>query len=1696
MYFSLPSSRRKPQKRSEPLPATFEPLESRLLLAAPEFASPLVDQWFATDAALTIGVDGYDADADPLTISVESDNPELSWFVPTGNRFARLHFVASDGVTDIGDIVLQLFETRSALAAGRFITLATNYVDPDTGELDPGGVPFYSDVVVHRVIPGFMMQTGDARNGDGTGGSGLGTFADEFDSELSLANAGVLAMANSGANTNDAQFFITHAGTPWLNQAHTVFGHVISGLDVLDTIVNLPRDDNDRPDDPPLLDYVEVLESDQDATVTFTAPADWAGQALVTVTLDDGQGNQTSQSFTIRPAIDNPGTFFATPDETINFIAGFHHDPAASPTLSISSSNSAATVSVDEVTNAVEITVPSNLWGMFEVTLTSTEGDFQRAEESFFVLVNGPDDPAVVGRAPAELYGTAMGIFQANDRLYVAAGTKGLEVFDTSDPANPDLLGTYYDADVIDEIRDVLVVGDIAYAANTFGGLLVLDVADPANITLIDQLDPDVGDPYNQIVTVTVVVEGDRAYVPQYANGLSIFDISDPYSITKLGRAKEIQEGLSLTSAVDVAVKGRYVYITEQALSGSQQGAIVVFDLIDPTNPRFAAGLSLPGQPWGIAVRDDMLYVPVMETGLVAINTRAPTRPRVVGQVAVTGQPWQIALLGDRAVLATNDGFALVVISDPATMMLEQRFSMPTWAQQVSISGNRIAVSDNWAGVVLLDADVLARRVVVDRRVTITDDQGVDVTISVSRAKAIAYTTGAGGGNIERLRIWPISSRASTRITTTRGQTTPIGAIEVVGSMGTLDGRTVELTGDMTVAGTISRLTLGNVDANHTITIGPRPAGDTRTAVTMTFGEVTDTSIFSETPIKSLTAVEWLDGDATADVIQAPWIGRLTTRGRRANLRLGIPGKAGDFQADLDLSGEGATRDTLASARIAGGLSNVAWDVDGSIGMLTIKGTVQDSSIDSSGPIRGITVCDWLDTDATADLIQAPWVSRLTTRGLRANARLGIVGKAGHFQANLLLDGTGARRTTLGSANVAGDLDEVLWYITGAMGRLTVKGTARDSTVRTSGDIAGITLGAASGSDFLAGMSEETYRHAHDAGDFGPTPAQIRSISIRGWRVPREDPIPKFFADSNFSAATIGSVSLLNAELLDGDEFGVFALKTGSGREIRSVRYTDQANRDNNWRWSPRDGDIYADHELVAALVGAAVQFDSPPEIRVEQDGVLILTGLRSQPVEFALGELGEAPVQLIFTVLNIGSENLTIGALTLVDNEGFEISQPPATPILPGEFTTFTLEMLTDTEGNRSATAQIDSNDPDESPFSFQVIGRVGVSEIALSRSGLDVADGEETPIPFGTVEYNATAPEQTFTITNVGEVSLTVENLVLNNNTGFEIVTYPDSSVLPGASTTFVLRMLTDTAGETSADVRFDNNDTDENPFDFQVGGEVLPPQPEIELWRWNPSGDILLADGQTAAVNYGSVGLGGDVRQRTFIIKNVGEADLEVGSIVLENNDGFFVYEQPDPVVPPGGSTGFRIRLSTDSIGQKSADVRFDNNDADENPFNFSVTAMVTPAIDSVVTDLGGGLYGYSLTIRSDDGIQASYFANMTFEGVDGSIVQMKAIIQPGVLEYEVDTDTDAAAYDGLGTPPYDMDRDSYFLGGFAAGDVMALEQSDNYYHIEAGTGVGTLLEDAELAYIACTGQVHFYGTISRQGVTYTVDGTATM
>ncbi|HDI3454362.1 TPA: peptidylprolyl isomerase [Listeria monocytogenes] len=168
--------------------------------------------------------------------------------------------IEAEMITNRGTIRIKLFPEIAPKTVENFVTHSKN--------------GYYDGLIFHRVIPEFMIQGGDP-DGRGTGGESIWgeSFEDEFSTEA-FNLRGALSMANAGPNTNGSQFFIVQkpdmpadmlgqmeqagfpveiieaykqGGTPWLDGRHTVFGHVIEGMDVVDEIANLPTGMQDKP---------------------------------------------------------------------------------------------------------------------------------------------------------------------------------------------------------------------------------------------------------------------------------------------------------------------------------------------------------------------------------------------------------------------------------------------------------------------------------------------------------------------------------------------------------------------------------------------------------------------------------------------------------------------------------------------------------------------------------------------------------------------------------------------------------------------------------------------------------------------------------------------------------------------------------------------------------------------------------------------------------------------------------------------------------------------------------------------------------------------------------------------------------------------------------------------------------------------------------------------------------------------------------------------------------------------------------------------------------------------------------------------------------------------------------------------------------------------------------------------------------
>ncbi|MGY0392892.1 peptidylprolyl isomerase [Bizionia sp. KMM 8389] len=159
-------------------------------------------------------------------------------------------------VTNKGTMVTKLFYTKVPVTVANFVALAEG-THPNVSEKFKGK-RYYDSLIFHRIINKFMIQGGDP-TGTGSGDPGY-KFTDEFHPDLKHDKPGILSMANSGPNSNGSQFFITEVPTPHLDNKHSVFGEVVIGLDVLDTISNVAvQPGNNKPIEPVIIEKLNII---------------------------------------------------------------------------------------------------------------------------------------------------------------------------------------------------------------------------------------------------------------------------------------------------------------------------------------------------------------------------------------------------------------------------------------------------------------------------------------------------------------------------------------------------------------------------------------------------------------------------------------------------------------------------------------------------------------------------------------------------------------------------------------------------------------------------------------------------------------------------------------------------------------------------------------------------------------------------------------------------------------------------------------------------------------------------------------------------------------------------------------------------------------------------------------------------------------------------------------------------------------------------------------------------------------------------------------------------------------------------------------------------------------------------------------------------------------------------------------------
>lgn len=260
------------------------------------------NQSVAIGSPIHIPINAYDPDGQPLTVTATVADPDLlEAIVLQNNRSVRFNMAG------YGDMVFELFEQRVDRPTSRMIELA------EAG--------FYDGLTLHRILDNFVLQGGDP-DGDGTGGSSLGNFSDQYHPDLQHTNTGLLSYAKSSDDTNDSQFFITEGNQQGLDFQHSIFGQLVEGEDVREGISRVAVNSaaTGDPVRPVVIDSVTVFEDTENSVVMLRPTGNGTGTTNVTFTVTDTDGNSYSQivPVTIGPDVSNAQPFLADIDPVVS----------------------------------------------------------------------------------------------------------------------------------------------------------------------------------------------------------------------------------------------------------------------------------------------------------------------------------------------------------------------------------------------------------------------------------------------------------------------------------------------------------------------------------------------------------------------------------------------------------------------------------------------------------------------------------------------------------------------------------------------------------------------------------------------------------------------------------------------------------------------------------------------------------------------------------------------------------------------------------------------------------------------------------------------------------------------------------------------------------------------------------------------------------------------------------------------------------------------------------------------------------------------------------------------------------------------------------------------------------------------------------------------------------------------------------
>ncbi|MBN2103073.1 choice-of-anchor D domain-containing protein [bacterium] len=419
------------------------------------------------------------------------------------------------------------------------------------------------------------------------------------------------------------------------------------------------------------------------------------------------------------------------------------------------------------------------------------------------------------------------------------------------------------------------------------------------------------------------------------------------------------------------------------------------------------------------------------------------------------------------------------------------------------------------------------------------------------------------------------------------------------------------------------------------------------------------------------------------------------------------------------------------------------------------------------------------------------------------------------------------------------------------------------------------------------------------------------------------------------------------------------------------------------------------------------------PEINLQGNSTDIPDGdttpSSADDTDFGSATVASGTVDHTFTIQNTGSVDLSVSvSITGTHAVDFTVIANPLSPVSGGSSATFTVRFDPGESGVRSATISITNNDPDENPYDFAIQGTGLAPEIDVQGNSVSIADGDDTPDPgddtdFGPADITTGTVIHTFTIENSGTSNLDLTGTPIVQISGthasdFTVSQQPASSTVAGSGTvTFQVTFDPGATGLREAAISIANNDSDENPYNFSIQGTGTS-GPEMDV----QGKGVSIADGDVTPstaddTNFGTVNIAVGSVSRTFTIENLGYADLNLTGtplVALSGGTDFSISSQPaSSTISSGNTVTFVVSFNPASIGVQTATLSIDNNDADENPYTFTVQAegVTEPEMDILgngveiadgdntpdisddtdwgAVDLSAGSVTHTLTIRNE-------------------------------------------------------------------------------------------------------------------------------